>query len=154
MTIAQQVNYAMTQSSVAMSGLSAEAQAQIAQAMQRVVDALNDDGEIFGPSLWSDQSQWCQDLAVSDSGVDAARYYAWCRSWEAKIQQQLSALADLLRHFGRPAAAEVADSAAGAVGGESEAAGNVTTPDDGGQTLTSAAWVLAALAALVLVVRR
>jgi len=153
-TIAQQVNLAMTRSSVCLSALGPDAQVQVAQAMQRVVDALQDDGAIFGPSLWSDQSQWCQDLAASDSGIDQGRYWAFCRTWEAQIQTQLINLGAVLRHFGCTGAAEVAESAADAVGAESESAEIVATPGGGAPSLTGAAWALGALALFVLVVRQ
>ena len=153
MTIAQQVNYAMTRASVCMSTLDPAGQLAVAESMQRVADALGDDTQIFGPSLWSDQSQWCQDLAGSNTALDQGRYWAFCRSWEEQIVNRLSELAGVLRARGCDSAAEVADSAAGAVAAESEAAENVTTPTEGAGGLTTAALVVGGVALLVLLAR-
>ena len=161
MTIAQQVNLAMSQASVCLGQLSPGDQVLIAAQMQAVVDALNDSSAVhwpvapaFGLPTWRNPAADCIDLA--DSGVLGQQsYQAGCQNWEDVIVFQLRNLGVMLGSVGCSGAAEVALSASESVAGESEQAGVVTEIEIPGAIKWGAgASLLAGAAFLVLWMRK
>ena len=131
MTIAAQVNLALTRASVCLGDLSPEMQVQLAARMQAVADALQVDAPIPAWPFWgslqplADRSDRCQALAVSDSSAEQLGYRQWCLDWEALVAFQLRELAAFERSVGCNGAAEVAEAAAQATLAEGEQAREV-----------------------------